>query len=150
MITLAELTSKLTKEEAKSFIRSYKTFRTEFKSGGVSWCFMDKDFYPLFVKYYQPDIIDENGETLFTSMAKSGKSNNIHALIEAGDDINCKNARGLTPLMLAAMGNYPVVVKRLLDAGADKSIKNNDGKTALELAEMFGAARCAKILAKAE
>jgi ankyrin repeat protein len=52
--------------------------------------------------------------------------------------------------MLAAMGNYPIVMRRLLEAGADKSITNNDGKTALELAEMFGATRCVKYLSTDE
>ena len=140
---------KLTEKESKEFMKSYRAFRSGFKAGNVTYFFSEFDHYnPTFYKYYQPDIIDENGETFFTSMAKNGKSGAIGELIRAGDDINAKNAHGFTPLMLAAIGNYPVVVKRLLDAGANKTIKNNDGKTALELAQMMGAEKCVKCLTR--
>lgn len=146
MITLEELTSKLNENDKKEFIKNYRMFRSDFKSGGAGWCWMSAKYYPVFVKYYQNDIIDECGETLLTTMVKNGKANNIITLLHSGDNIDQKNVRGLTPLMLAVMGNHPMVVKKLLACGADKTITNNNGQTALDLAEMFGATRCIKYL----
>lgn len=150
MIKLDDLVATLPEEDGKEFVKNYRMYRSDFKSGGAGWCWLSDEYYPIFKKYYQPNIIDEHGETFVTSMVKSGKVNNLRMLLHSGEDVNQKNVRGLTPLMLAAMGNYPIVVRRLLEAGADKSITNNDGKTALELAEMFGATRCVKYLSTDE
>jgi serine/threonine-protein phosphatase 6 regulatory ankyrin repeat subunit B len=54
-------------------------------------------------------------------------------LIATGASINDVNAKGQTPLMLAAQRNYLEEVKILLEAGARASInaRDNEGKTAL-------------------
>ena len=56
MITLEELTSKLNENDKKEFIKNYRMFRSDFKSGGAGWCWMCAEYYPVFVKYYQNDI----------------------------------------------------------------------------------------------
>ena len=60
--------------------------------------------------------------------------NAVRIHVERGDNLNAQDARGQTPLMLAAARNKPHIFKLLLDAGADPLITNLDGKTALLIA----------------
>jgi hypothetical protein len=59
----------------------------------------------------------------------------VRALIARGADVNLKNVRGMTALMLASGSSTPEVVKVLLDAGADVNLRDDDGETALTIAE---------------
>ena len=53
-----------------------------------------------------------------------------------GANVNARNSKGMTALMLAAMNNSnPEVVKALINAGADIFAKDNEGKTALNYAK---------------
>jgi CubicO group peptidase (beta-lactamase class C family) len=54
--------------------------------------------------------------------------------IEAGSDLNQKDAFGSTPLMVAATFGRTEVARALIDAGADLHITNNDGGTPLHTA----------------
>lgn len=53
-------------------------------------------------------------------------------LVEHGADINSRNLKGQTPIMVAADKTNSKIVKYLLDKGADTAIKDNGGKTLLE------------------
>lgn len=55
-------------------------------------------------------------------------------LIEAGADVNAKDAWGSTPLIVAATFGKTEVARALIDAGADLHLRNNDGATALHAA----------------
>jgi CubicO group peptidase (beta-lactamase class C family) len=89
--------------------------------------------------------------TLFTPLPVSGQENpspaegihmaalqgNIAVIrqhIEAGSDLNEKDAYGSTPLIIAATFGKAEVAKALIEAGADLNITNNDGGTALHAA----------------
>jgi CubicO group peptidase (beta-lactamase class C family) len=54
--------------------------------------------------------------------------------IEAGSDLNEKDAWGSTPLIVAATFGNTEVAKALIEAGVDLNITNNDGGTALHAA----------------
>jgi len=54
--------------------------------------------------------------------------------IEAGSDLNQKDAYGSTPLIVAATFGQTDVARALIDAGADMNITNNEGATPLHIA----------------
>lgn len=76
-----------------------------------------KNIFPLFFAVEQNDAVM------------------VRELIARGADVNLKNIRGMTALILASGSSTPEVVKVLLDAGADVSLRDEDGHTALTSAE---------------
>ena len=72
----------------------------------------------------------------------------VKALIDAGADVNARDVRGMTPLMLAySTDRYnPAIARILLDHGADPTIKSLAGETALDWAWKMGATRSAQSL----
>ena len=58
----------------------------------------------------------------------------IEGLLDRGADINVKNKKGFTALILAAWSNRIEKVQLLLDRGADINIKNKEGATVLNYA----------------
>lgn len=77
-------------------------------------------------------------------MAGVEKAVQIH--IERGDDLNARDASGMTPLMLSAARNKPAICKLLLSAGADPNLLDKTGKTALEIAIAAGSEASAAVL----
>lgn len=76
----------------------------------------------------------------------AGVENAVQIHIERGDDLNARDARGMTPLMLSAARNKPAICKLLLSAGADPALLDNTGKTALDIAIAAGSEASAAIL----
>lgn len=72
----------------------------------------------------------------------------VDLLIKAGLDVNVKDQRGNTPLMVACFFNKPNIVKSLVAAKADLTIKNNEGKDAAALCEERDSTECKAALAK--
>ncbi len=64
----------------------------------------------------------------------------VKVLIDAGADVNQKDIRGMTPLMLAVAtdAQNPATIKILLDHGANASARNNDDETAADWARKVG------------
>ncbi len=64
----------------------------------------------------------------------------VKSLIAAGADVNVKDARGMTPLMLAVSNDHgdPAVVSTLLSAGAKLDPKSLAGETAMDWALKSG------------
>jgi phytoene dehydrogenase-like protein len=58
----------------------------------------------------------------------------IHALIDAGADIDARDKNGASPLHRAVRTRCADVVKCLLDAGSDPGMKNKSGSTPFHLA----------------
>jgi ankyrin repeat protein len=57
-------------------------------------------------------------------------------MIEKGADIEAKNHKGMTSLMLAArLSQHPEMVQLLIDQGADVNARCNDGKKAIDYAK---------------
>lgn len=63
----------------------------------------------------------------------------VRLLLDAGADVNARDTRGMTPLMLAVASEQqdPVIVKLLLSRGARAEDKSPAGETALDWARKF-------------
>ena len=65
----------------------------------------------------------------------SGATEAVKAQLLKGEDVNCLDENGNTPLMLAAQRNQKEICKILLEAGANIKSCNNDGIDALRIAK---------------
>lgn len=64
----------------------------------------------------------------------AGVESAVRIHVERGDDLNARDASGMTPLMLAAARNKPAICLLLLNAGADHALLSPVGRTAYEIA----------------
>ena len=67
-------------------------------------------------------------------LAREGRTAELLEMIEAGVSVNLSNARGDTPLILAAYREHLGTVEALLAVGADTDMVNSMGQTALAAA----------------
>lgn len=65
----------------------------------------------------------------------------VRSLLAEGVDVNSVNDQGMTPLMVAAGAQSPLIVQLLLEAGADPRPINGYGYTAEMVAEWHGEVR---------
>jgi ankyrin repeat protein len=112
--------------------------------------------YFIFLNYGQ--AVSSPNEELIKA-ASVGRVDIVQRLLEAGVDVNAKNERGWTPLMLAATipfirkegdGYWNETVLVLLDAGANPYAKSKDGWTAALIALFRGDFELLQILAEAD
>jgi CubicO group peptidase (beta-lactamase class C family) len=75
-----------------------------------------------------------------------GDEDTIRQHIEAGSDINEKDAYGSTPLVVAATFGRTAAAEMLLEALADPEIPNNDGSAPLHVAAFLGHTEIVKAL----
>jgi CubicO group peptidase (beta-lactamase class C family) len=69
--------------------------------------------------------------------ALQGNIEAVRQHIEAGSDLNEKDAYGSSPLIIAVTFGKTEVARALIEAGADMKINNNDGSTPLHIAAFF-------------
>jgi ankyrin repeat protein len=81
-----------------------------------------------------------SNDTALLAAAGTASPAVIGALVAAGADVNAKDGRGFTPLMLAIIANRQDagVIKLLLDRGADLKAQSNTGETAGDWARKMG------------
>lgn len=95
----------------------------------------------------QANVAGDRPLSQFLRMAVvAGVESAVQIHIERGDDLNARDASGMTPLMLCAVRNKPAICKLLLGAGADHGLLDRSGKTALQIAIAAGAKATAAIL----
>ena len=75
---------------------------------------------------------DVNAELL--EAAGNGQTERVRSLLDAGADVDTKNANGYTALKWAVVRGHTGTVQALLDAGADVDIRDNRGQTPLMMA----------------
>ena len=75
-----------------------------------------------------------NGWTPLLHAIHKHQNTAVAALLDAGADVNRGDAKGVTPLMMAAGYGYDDTVRLLLSRGADPTIKRSNGDTALDWA----------------
>ncbi len=80
--------------------------------------------------------------------AAFGSTDLVETLLDAGAQVNAKDVRGMTPLMLgvASETQNAEVVKLLVAEGADLNAKSNAGETVLDWALRFGDPKVIRIL----
>ena len=78
--------------------------------------------------------------TALTMSAAFGPPDLISTLLAAGADVNAKDVRGMTPLMLAVANDHqnPAVIRMLIEHGADPNVKSKPGDTAADWARKTG------------
>ena len=86
--------------------------------------------------------------SLFRIAALSGVESSVRLHIKRGDDVNARDAKGQTPLMIAAGRDKAVICALLLDAAADQSLTDPLGRDALAIAIEARAASAAALLAE--
>ena len=69
----------------------------------------------------------------------------VSLLVKAGADVNRANAKGRTPLIIAALAADPGMCRLLLSLGADKSAKDATGRTAADYAALTEEERLAEM-----
>lgn len=81
-----------------------------------------------------PNVPDENGQTAVHSFASGFSGNRVlDALLDHQADVNVSDARGRTPLHVAAARGSPQQVEALLDAGAITIVRDYDGHLPVDL-----------------
>lgn len=76
----------------------------------------------------------------------AGVESAVQIHIDRGDDLNARDASGMTPLMLSAARDKPGVCKLLLSAGADHGMLDPSGRTAFDIAIASGSDATAAVL----
>ena len=84
---------------------------------------------------------------LFKVAIITGIEGSIRLHINRGDDVNARDEKGMTPLMLAAHRNKASICRLLLDAGADRHSLDSLGRNALAIAMASGSSDAAAALA---
>ncbi len=86
------------------------------------------------------------GATLLHNAADNGNSDSIHALINAGAEVDATTASGWTALMVAARRGHLDAVHELLRAGANQDLRNAQGQTAIAVAQKVRRVKVARAL----
>lgn len=91
---------------------------------------------------------NNEGDTLIHGAAKKGRVDNLDVLIWAGGDVNRRNHKDYSPLMLAAIYDQGDAVGPLVRAGADIRAQHGPGpgRDAFYFALGFGSVRATKAL----
>jgi len=103
------------------------------KTNRVGWMMLDHDdLGPLL----RPQSFPEQAEPIapMCVAAAEGRPDFIDRFIEGGLDINAPDARGRTPLMLAAQGGHLNCCVLLAEAGADIQLQTPAAETAMDFA----------------
>lgn len=83
-------------------------------------------------------MADEPLNRLLRIAVFAGVESAIKLHIQRGDNLNARDANGLTPLMIAAIRNKANVVELLLAGGANPELKDPSGLDALTIAKKSG------------
>lgn len=85
------------------------------------------------------DAVDSSFGDLRTPLHKAALHVDVTLLLlDAGADIEARDAQGYTPLHSAAQMGNPQVIQLLLERGADKAAKDRHGRTPAHTAAMAG------------
>lgn len=92
-------------------------------------------------------VSDAHPLSRFLKMAiVAGVESAVRIHIDRGDDLNARDDRGFTPLMLSAARNKPTICRLLIEGGADDGLLDPSGKDALAIAIAAGSHDAALII----
>jgi len=79
----------------------------------------------------EPPLTRERAQVLLFDAAKLGRADLVPGLVGAGADVNARDARGFTPVILAAYSDQLPTLEALIAAKADACLPDRDqGNTA--------------------
>ncbi len=81
-----------------------------------------------------------------SSAVAGGNVGVVRRLLEAGADVESRQAGGFTPLLAAAAGGKRAMVELVLAHGGDRAARSDDGRSAADLARERGHAEIAELL----
>ena len=93
-------------------------------------------------------LSQDDEEQLLHMACHAGDTLVLEAVITNRCDVNCADAYGLTPLMVAAREGHEEVVKKLILAGAKVDMQEAKGHTALHIAGIHNHIQCGILLAE--
>ena len=110
----------------------------------------DSDAYKfLLMKKPNLDLVNNEGESIIHSIVFSGQPNRIDEVFALNQiNINKRDSRGATPLLLATSLDKFEIVKKLFHYNADCNIADNEGLTPLHCACMNGNIEMVKLITK--
>ncbi len=76
----------------------------------------------------------------------TGVERAVRIHIDRGDDLNARDEKGQTPLMLSAARGNAAICRLLLVAGADVGLRDPSGRAALDIARAAGALDAASVI----
>ena len=88
-------------------------------------------------------------ENAWEGAVTRGDVETVRALLRAGAEVNARDHRGQTALMLAAHRGFREMVEILVEGGADLNVTAKFNLSALMLAIIAGHAEVARVLARA-
>ena len=88
----------------------------------------------LLAKGTKINVLDENANGLLHLAVKHRQTAVADVLMDSNINVNNRNQRGMTPLMLAVIDNNAVLVRKLVESGARLELKNKNKETAHQLA----------------
>ncbi len=88
-------------------------------------------------------LYTSEGKPVLCMLAAAGYTQSCKCLLDNGQDVNCANILGKTPLMCAAQNGKQETVDLLLQYNADTDLKTVCNKNAIELAQDNGYASIA-------
>jgi uncharacterized protein len=111
----------------------------------------------LAVWWFSPSQQAKRRNVALVEAARVGDLKRVEALLNAGADVNSRDAEGITVLMHAVRGqqpnirdpaptDHPELVELLIKRGADFNAKTDSGFVALFWAARYGHDRTAKVL----
>lgn len=109
-----------------------------------SWIFAVLITFVISLSAYASDL----NERLLDA-AGNGQTSEVLTLLNAGADVNAKDALQRTALLLTIAGGHVDTVQALLDAGADVDVKSWDGATALMQASYGEHSKIVQVLVEA-
>lgn len=92
---------------------------------------------------------DAVGDTpLIEACSKDGKKEIVEMLLENNAEMDAKNNRGFTALMMAASWGKEEIAELLIEKNADLEARDNEGNTAFMIAVFYGWETVVKLLAE--
>ena len=83
------------------------------------------------------NVRDHNGDTPLHIAIKSGLTNIVQTLVQAGADINLVDDKGYPPLHIAAADGNMELVSLLIESGVNVDFKDDHGNTPLHRAALY-------------
>ena len=86
----------------------------------------------------------------FRMAVVTGVESAVQVHINRGDDLDARDEKGLTPLMISAARNKAAICRLLLAAGADANLLDPSGRSARDIAQAAGALEAAEVIETAD